>query len=195
MKVVYTDNNSVAEHSVSEWFDTIKSDSTVYISSSIQFTKLKLEHLRKTISVEYFDLQGSVVTIAKNGDSINMPEHFFDQHFLLAKEISKLLKKSFENYLEINILPKLLKLAEDIETTYVDPKIKDSEFKLFSTCRLSILEIDKKTHISEVKRNLSFVKNEMLEFQKYYSNINIDPIIEKSVEIFDSILTNLTDQG
>ena len=94
MKVTFTDTAAISDHMIEEWFCDIKDDKQVNISNQSQFMKLRLEHLRKTITVEHFDLKGDVVTILENGDMSFMPQGFFDHNFIMAREIMKLAHKN-----------------------------------------------------------------------------------------------------
>ena len=92
MRVIHTDNNPIADHLVDEWFNEVKDQEIVYISNSIQFNKLRLEHLKNSIYVESFDLGGEIIIILENGELDYFPDGFFDHNFNIVKEIAKKLK-------------------------------------------------------------------------------------------------------
>jgi hypothetical protein len=89
MKVIYTTDNSIAEELILNWFEKIKSLDVVHFSNSIQLNKLRLEHLKNNIIIDFIQLKDDIIKITDTGEYDYFPEGFFDQNFDIVVEISK----------------------------------------------------------------------------------------------------------
>jgi hypothetical protein len=92
MKLIYTDNHAIADHLSNSWFEKIKDQKEVSFSNSIQLLKIRVEHIKKNITVESIDLHGEIVHLDDKGTLDYCPEGFFDNSFDLVIEIEELLK-------------------------------------------------------------------------------------------------------
>lgn len=92
VNVIYTTKHPIADHKVEEWFEKVKNQNTIYFSNQIQLLKLRVEHLKKNISIEKIDINNDFIYILEDGNVDHFPENFFDVSFKLAKQIAKLIK-------------------------------------------------------------------------------------------------------
>lgn len=180
MKVIYTTDNSIADELILKWFEEVKSLDVVHFSNSIQLNKLRLEHLKNNINVEFIELKNDIIKITDTGEYDYFPEGFFDQNFDIVIQISKHANKI--KLLKYSVLAQT-KHKKALFDAVTKKELISDDFVVFSNDKFNNYSIE---FGFDVEKNI-IATLVTPESSTPYSSCNIDFLLDKIVFKKDSL--------
>lgn len=168
IQAILTNEHSVSDLKLDEWFDSIKDEPVVYFSTQSQIIKLRLENLKGNINIDSFVIGEYICYVQENHHLDYFPEEAFCHSLNLAKETAKLYMNK-DNQKDNS-------LKETIAVFDNECSIADADYNEW-------FESVKNQDVIKYSTNVQFLK---LRLEHVKQNINI-----KHFDFFDNIISIL----